>query len=119
MTTLQFGGSDPKVNGRSPLHRAASEGAGAVVELLLELGADPAATDNNGAVALHLAAAAGHVAVFELLEALPGHDAEDGDGRTVLETAVRHARLTVVAKVRWYFLGLLTVACCISHVLVT
>ena len=60
------------VNGRAPLHRAAGDGDARVVALVLELGADPAATDADGATALHAACAAGHVGVVNLLSTLPG-----------------------------------------------
>jgi 26S proteasome non-ATPase regulatory subunit 10 len=53
--------------GWTPLHSAASSGREAMVELLLDLGADVAAANKGGRVALHYAASKGHVAIADLL----------------------------------------------------
>ncbi len=51
----------------TPLHIAAARGATGVAELLLEHGADPAATIGDGRTALHLAAEHGHPDTLALL----------------------------------------------------
>jgi 26S proteasome non-ATPase regulatory subunit 10 len=53
--------------GWTPLHSAVSSGREAMVELLLDLGADVAAANKGGRVALHYAASKGHVAIADLL----------------------------------------------------
>ena len=73
-------------SGYTPLIYAAREGHADVVELLLQLGADPnAATASGGATALHRAAYMGHLAVVQLL-LRAGADAarQDADGQTAL-----------------------------------
>ena len=73
-----------------------SEGAAAVTMLLLELGADPAATDGSGSTALHAACAAGGLEVVEILSVAAGSRQRDADGRTALEVAVASKQLGVV-----------------------
>ena len=55
-------------DGSTCLHAAARGGHGALVKLLLQHGADPAARDRTGKRALELARAAGHVEAVALLE---------------------------------------------------
>jgi ankyrin repeat protein len=54
-------------NHQRPLHFAARMNRPEMVALLLELGADPRATDGSGATPLHFAAGHGHVDVVRLL----------------------------------------------------
>ena len=53
--------------GGTPLHLACASGAEPVVALLLDMGADVAATDGTGAAPLHMAALFGQVAVIQTL----------------------------------------------------
>ncbi|GIM02625.1 hypothetical protein Vretimale_7499 [Volvox reticuliferus] len=77
-------------DGCTALHRAAAAGAGGVVALLLEAGADPAATDDGGRTPLHYAAEAGLVEVMRLL--LEHVAAEDVDRRDAFGwSALHHA----------------------------
>lgn len=63
--------------GTTPLIEAARAGSTDVVELLLELGAEPAWKDEEGETALLKAAANGHRGVIELL--LPHADRDERD----------------------------------------
>jgi ankyrin repeat protein len=53
--------------GETPLHLAAAFGQKDAVELLLDHGADPSATDGDGRTATELAAARGHDDIVRLL----------------------------------------------------
>jgi len=54
-------------NGQSVIHASASRGRRRCMEVLLELGADPVASDKEGSSPLHLAAANSHVDACQLL----------------------------------------------------
>ncbi|KFY08735.1 hypothetical protein V492_05960 [Pseudogymnoascus sp. VKM F-4246] len=75
------------INGWTVLHLAASYGHEAIVQLLLEKGADVEAKDRDGQTALHLAAEGGHKVVVQLLLE-KGADAEAKNNRwyTPLDT---------------------------------
>jgi ankyrin repeat protein len=64
-----------RFSGATPLMVAASEGSQALVELLLERGADVNAADDQGRTALVIAEAAGHGEVAALLRARGGSSA--------------------------------------------
>ena len=72
------------------LHIAAGKGDTAVVEALLEAGADVEAKDSHGWTALHIAAMEGHSAVVKvLLEAGADVNAKDNtDGTALLNAAM-------------------------------
>jgi hypothetical protein len=53
--------------GRSALHRAAEEGHGECVDILLERGAEVLSTQQNGQAALHSASAGGHLEMVRAL----------------------------------------------------
>ena len=59
--------SEGALNGSTALHAAAATGHAAVVEALLEAGANPQAAGRTGASPLQLAAAMGHVAAVRAL----------------------------------------------------
>lgn len=86
-------------SGYTPLIYAAREGHQDIVQLLLELGADPdAATQAGRATALHRAAFMGHQAIVQLLlagGATPGM--RDADGQTALHKAVQQGHTAVAA----------------------
>ena len=63
------------MSGRTPLIQAASLGREALVQVLLEVGAQRDAVDKDGRTARDLAIAGKHLAVVALLE---GHDIETG-----------------------------------------
>ena len=71
-TVPLFGGlvTAAATDGTAPLHAAAREGHAAVCELLLQLGAQPAARDSHGRTAAHVARIHGH---SELASRLDGH----------------------------------------------
>jgi hypothetical protein len=75
-------------NGCTALHFAAKRGHEAVVQLLLDKGADIKAKDKPGQTALHFAVTGGHEAVVQLL-LNKGADinAKDNNGKTVLHRA--------------------------------
>jgi len=75
--------------GWAPLHSASSDGDKAVVELLLQYGADVNAKNDNGRYALHYAARGGHHEVAELLMVRDSLvDVADENGQTPLHVAV-------------------------------
>lgn len=75
--------------GRSALHNAASAGHVAIVQTLLDAGADVLHRSDEGLDAWLLAASAGHLAVLEaLLEAGAHLDAVDDQGRDALMRAL-------------------------------
>ena len=78
---------------------AARAGHADIVELLLQLGADPnAATRAGGSTALHRAAYVGHLGIVQLLlagGASPG--LQDADGQTPLHKAVQQGQAEVAA----------------------
>jgi ankyrin repeat protein len=55
------------VFGRSPLHDAVARGSDELVTLLLQYGAEPGATDDNGTTPLHLAARSGNAQIVREL----------------------------------------------------
>ena len=55
------------VQGNRPLHLAASKGSAAIVEALLEAGADAEGRNQRGSCAVHVAAAMGHADVVHVL----------------------------------------------------
>ncbi len=79
--------------GNTPLHRAASKGQAAAVELLLAAGADVDALNDRGAAPLHQAAAAGDAAtVAALLAAGADPSTADNDGATPLHVAAEQGQ---------------------------
>ena len=84
--------------GQRTLHLAADSGHVAIVQLLLQCGAESNAVDGAGAMALHLAAEKGHAAVARSLlwrkDALI--DAKDAAGCTALHRAARNGHDAVV-----------------------
>ncbi|XP_042226238.1 ankyrin-3-like isoform X2 [Homarus americanus] len=55
------------IKGSRALHQAADGGHTTLVKVLLQAGAEPSATDDNGLQAVHLATQAGHLPVVKLL----------------------------------------------------
>ena len=86
--------------GQTPLHLAAAGGHAAVVRLLLEWEADPAATDDQGRTPLHLAAAHGHVrTLVTLLGRLRcNRFARDKNKHTALHAAVMGSHASCVRE---------------------
>jgi hypothetical protein len=85
-------------HGGRPLHYAAHKGQVAVVELLVELGADKDATNAHGRTPLHVAAKHGQVAVMTaLLQLGADKDAEDAHGKRPLHWAAENGELEVVS----------------------
>ena len=81
--TIQFHAGSKKCDFQTPLIQAALENKLAVVELLIEKGANVNANDNDFRTALMYAAKEGHVAVVEaLLKAGPDLTLSDGDDLT-------------------------------------
>ena len=80
----------------TPLHRAAAEGHGEIVELLLRAAAAPDVRDYGGSTPLHAAARAGHL---ESVRALLAHDARpsliNDAGDTPLHDAARAGHLEI------------------------
>ncbi|KAH7303432.1 hypothetical protein B0I35DRAFT_446768 [Stachybotrys elegans] len=83
---------------RRPLWQAASNGHAAVIELLLEHGAEPMITDSTGVTPLSQAAANGHEAVVQLLleKGLFDLDFMDHEGGTALGQAAANGHEAVV-----------------------
>lgn len=87
--------------GRSALHQAASAGHVAIVQTLLDAGADVRKRDENSLDAWLLAAPAGQTGVMEaLLEAGADLDAVDGEGRDALMRALDDGQANA-ALARW------------------
>ena len=82
--------SPKELDGKTPLHAAASEGQLEAVRFLLGLGLDVNASDKDGWTSLHCAASRGHFASCEALLA-KGADVRclTNQGTTVLHYAVR------------------------------
>jgi ankyrin repeat protein len=79
---------DQKQENEATLRLAAERGQHDAVQVMVDLGADPAAADRTGRTALHAAAAEGQLAVVEqLLELGVDPSPKDGDGRTPFELA--------------------------------
>ena len=91
---LRHGGSDLEVRnagGSTPLLLAAGAAHGAIVDVLLEYGADVRATDNRGTTLLHILAQTADNAtrIREVVSKYaPDVEAKDEDGLTPLHTAV-------------------------------
>ncbi|KAK9819259.1 hypothetical protein WJX81_005990 [Elliptochloris bilobata] len=83
--------------GATALHAAAGSGHLAIVERLLEAGADADAQAQNGATALHHAASCGHVAIAEkLLAAGADADVQNSSGNTALHLAAAKGHVEVL-----------------------
>merc|ERR1711924_275653 len=78
---------------RTPLHYAAAAGAGRVVAVLLEHGADVRVCDEAGLTALHLATAWGRTKVANQLRGWASGGAKDHRGRTAHDVAGLAARV--------------------------
>jgi hypothetical protein len=81
----------------TPLHSAAAKGDLVAVQLLVEAGENPDATDRNDLTPLHMAADKGRLEVTQFLVEKAGAnlDAEDDEGWTPLHTAAYKGRLEV------------------------
>jgi ankyrin repeat protein len=85
------------LEGRTALHYAASSGNIALVQQLLNRGADIKTEDPNGITALHIAAKEGNTAVMQLLlNHGADTEAKDDDKKTALHTAVEEGNAAVV-----------------------
>jgi ankyrin repeat protein len=82
--------------GATPLHLAVAGGWAVVVELLLDAGAGPAATDDAGYTSLHLAAERGELPIVRLL-LRAGADVTALIGETTPLDLARRGRHGVVA----------------------
>jgi len=89
-------------NHQLPLHFAARMNRPEMVALLLELGADPAATDGSGATALHFAAGHGHAAAVRLLLAAGAdptiHDGEHDSDAIGWAEFFRHPEIVEILR---------------------
>jgi ankyrin repeat protein len=99
-------GADPNVASTNamhvtPLHAAASRGDAAMVEKLLEKGADPDARQQSGWTALHGAASQGNVEIVRMLRA-GGADASarTDDGKTAADLAGEGGHAALVESLR-------------------
>ena len=82
-----------------PLHCASASGHTGVARLLVELRADPSASDADGWTPLHLAASQGHSELAALLlESSALHVLKDHDGFTALHEAARNNHVDVVRQ---------------------
>lgn len=57
----------PDYSGREPIHEAASSGNDELIKILIDLGCDPACSDDNGLTPLHLACARGSISCCKIL----------------------------------------------------
>lgn len=100
-------GADPffDAGGASPLHHAVGHGMEALVERLLERGADPARTDRAGITPLHLALRHNNERALRLCRQLLRHGgkphAAAGSGETPLALALDADRPALVEWLRW------------------
>ncbi|XP_042862361.1 26S proteasome non-ATPase regulatory subunit 10-like [Penaeus japonicus] len=87
--------------GRDPLHEAARGGQEAVVETLLNFGAQVNAKTRIGETPLHFASQNGHLAVVETLLEKGGEvNAKDKDGRTAMHLAAWKGHTAVLEVLR-------------------
>eukprot|EP00039_Didymoeca_costata_P004882 m.76810 g.76810 ORF g.76810 m.76810 type:complete len:699 (-) comp12582_c0_seq3:68-2164(-) len=73
--------------GYTPLHVAASSGSLAIVELLLQYGADPNILDGHGRTPLHISTSRGFVEIVKRLLSLTSLDVVDQSNLSVLDIA--------------------------------
>jgi hypothetical protein len=89
--------SRPTGGKMTPLHFAARDGVGEMVEFMLDHGADVNAPGEDGWTPLHFAAAHGHTFIVQfLLENGARVDASTSDGSTPIELAYIYERSSVI-----------------------
>nr|XP_045619132.1 poly [ADP-ribose] polymerase tankyrase-1-like [Procambarus clarkii] len=86
----------PQIRGRRALHQAADGGYTALVEDLLQAGADPTADDNEGVLAVHLAAQAGHLEVLKLLLLHLPHGTAEVKGEKLVHWASKGGHVKIL-----------------------
>ncbi|KAN0092689.1 Ankyrin repeat-containing domain protein [Tylopilus felleus] len=88
--------NEADVDGRTPLHWAASAGATEVVRYLIDQGADVTKVDGGGWAALHIAVSAGHQEVVqELIGAAADVNQKNDKGITSLHYAASKSRIEI------------------------